>query len=212
MTNRRLKKPVLYGMYISAVFLILGTIFLIEGTLSKDSFKEEEKDRPTYVSDTIFSEDIPVVGNETKIIRPYTDTEIKVVKNYYDYQGEVNTQINSILYHENTYLQNSGVSYGGKENFDVVAILDGTVSNVKEDALLGNIIEIEHSNEMISIYSSLSEVNVKKGDIIKQGVVLGKSGTNNIAKDLGSHLDLELIIKGQTVNPENYYDKSISEI
>ena len=91
MTNRRLKKPVLYGIYVSAVFLILGTIFLIEGTLSKDSFKDNEKDRPTYVSDTIFSEDIPVVGDETKFIRPYTDKEIKIVKNYYDYQGGADT-------------------------------------------------------------------------------------------------------------------------
>lgn len=212
MTNRRLKKPVLYGMYVSAVFLILGAIFLIEGALSKDAFKEDKKERPTYVSDTIFSEDIPVVGEETKIMRPYTDTEIKIVKNYYDYQGGADTQINSILYHENTYLQNSGVSYGGKDKFDVVAILDGTVKDIKEDALLGNIVEIEHSNEMISVYGSLSEINVKKGDQIKQGTVLGKSGTNNIAKDLGSHLDLELIMKGQTVNPENYYDKSVSEI
>lgn len=212
MTNRRLKKPVLYGIYVSIVFLVLGAIFLIEGTLSKDSFKDNNDERPTYVSDTIFSEDIPVVGEETKVIRPYTDTEIKVVKSYYDYQGSSEAQVNSILFHENTYLQNSGVSYGGKENFDVVAILDGTVTDIKEDSLLGNIVEIEHSNEMISIYSSLSEVNVKKGDVIKQGIVIGKSGTNNIAKDLGSHLDLELIIKGQTVNPENYYDKSVSEI
>ena len=121
-------------------------------------------------------------------------------------------KVEQILYHENTYLQNSGISYGGKDGFDVVAILDGTVIDIKEDSLLGNIVEIEHSNEMISIYSSLSEISVKKGDKIQQGTVLGKSGTNNIAKDLGSHLDLELIIKGQTVNPENYYDKSISEI
>lgn len=212
MTNRRLKKPVLYGIYVSSVFLILGTIFLIEGMLSKDSFKDNKEDRPTYVSDTIFSEDIPVVGEETKIIRPYTDTEIKIVKNYYDYQGVAESQVDSILYHENTYLQNSGVSYGGKEGFDVVAILDGTIIDIKEDPLLGNIVQIEHSNEMISIYSSLGEINVKKGDKVKQGVVLGKSGTNNIAKDLGSHLDLELIIKGQTVNPESYYDKSVSEI
>lgn len=212
MTNRRIKKPVMYGIYVSAVFLVLGTIYLIEGTLSKGTFKEGDKERPTYVSDTIFSEDIPVVGEDTKIIRPYKDNEIKIVKNYYDYQADQDSQIGSIIYHENTYLQNSGVSYGGKENFDVVAILDGKILDVKEDALLGHIIEIEHNNEMISIYQSLSEVNVKKGDVIKQGIVIGKSGTSNIAKDLGSHLDLELIIKGQTVNPESYYDKSISEI
>ena len=207
MTNRRLKKPVLYGLYISAIFLVLGAIYLIEGILTKNSFQEGKKERPTYVSDTIFSEDIPVVGTETKIIRPYTDKDVKVVKSFYDYNASENTQISSIIYYENTYLQNSGVSYGGKESFEVVAILDGKVIDVKEDSMLGNIVEVEHSNEMISIYQSLGEVTIKKGDSIKQGTVIGKSGTNNIASDLGSHLDLELIVKGQNVNPE-----SISEI
>lgn len=202
----------MYGMYVGAVLLILGAIFLIEGNLTRQSLKEENKERPTYVSDTIFDTNIPVLGKDTKIIKPYTDQEVKIVRNYYDYQSDKNTQIGSIIYHENTYLQNSGVSYGGKENFDVVAILDGKVVDVKEDSLLGNIVEIEHSNEMLSIYQSLGEVSVKKGDTVKQGIVIGKSGTNNIGKDLGSHLDLELIIKGQTVNPESYYDKSVSEL
>ena len=39
MTNRRIKKPVMYGIYVSALFLVLGTIYLIEGTLSKGTFK-----------------------------------------------------------------------------------------------------------------------------------------------------------------------------
>lgn len=212
MTNRRLKRPVIYGIYISAVFLVLGVIYFIESSLSNGSFKDNGKDRPTYVSDTIFSEDIPVVGTETKIMRPYTDQEIKIIRNYYDYKADNDSQMSSIIYHEDTYLQNSGVSYGGKENFDIVAILDGTVVEIKEDKLLGNIVQIEHGNDMISVYQSLGEVIVKKGDKITQGTVIGKSGTNNIAKDLGSHLDLELIIKGQTVNPESYYDKSVSEI
>ena len=212
MTKRKLKRPVVYALYTSIIVLVLGAIYVIEGSLMKGTFKEDDKDRPTYVSETIFNEEIPVVGEEAKIIRPYTDSSIKIVKNYYDYQADSESQIGSIIYHESTYLQNSGVSYGGKDGFDVVAILDGTVTDVKEDSLLGKIIEIEHNNEMISIYQSLGEVNVKKGDMIKQGTVIGKSGTCNIAKDLGSHLDLELIIKGQTVNPESYYDKSVSEI
>lgn len=210
MTNRKLKKPVMYGIYISAIVLVLGAIYLIESSLTKGNFKEDKE--PSHVSETIFDEELPVVGEETKVIRPYTDGEVTILKNYYDYQADQSNQINSIIYHEDTYLQNSGVSYGKKDVFEVVAILDGTVSEVKEDPLLGKIVQIEHSNEMISIYGSLSEVNVKKGDTIKQGIVIGKSGTNNIATDLGNHLDLELIIKGQTVNPESYYDKSVSEI
>lgn len=209
MTKRRLKKPVKYAMYVTAVILVLGAVYFIESSLTKGNLKEE---KPTYVSDTIFTDDVPVVAKEVKMIRPYKDAEIKIIKNYYDYTAEAQEQINSIIYHENTYLQNSGVSYGGKEAFEVVSILDGTVTSVKEDSLLGKIIEIEHSNEIRSIYSSLSVVNVKKGDQVTQGMVIGKSGTCNLSSDLKDHLDLELIIKGENVNPESYYDKSVSEI
>ena len=110
---------------------------------------------------------------------------------------------------ENTYLQNSGVSFGGKENFDVTAILDGTVSSVDEDELLGKIVEVKHDNNLISVYQSLSTVDVKKGDTVKQGQVLGKSGTSNVEKDLGDHLHFELIDNGQTVNPNEYFDQKV---
>lgn len=210
MTKRKLKKPVLYGIYSCAALLAFSTIYVVESNLLKGNKPEE---RPAHVSKTIFEENIPVVNTEeTILIRPYTDQEIQIVKSYYDYQAEATIQENSLIYHENTYLQNSGVSYGGKENFDVVAVLDGTVTDIKEDNLLGKIIEIKHDNNTISTYQSLSEVSVNKNDTVKQGMIIGKSGTCNISKELNSHLTFELIIKGQIVNPENYYDKKISEL
>ena len=47
---------------------------------------------------------------------------------------------------------------------------------------------------------------------ISQGDVIGKSSTSNLDKDLGSHLYFELIVNGKTVDPENYFDKSLSEL
>ena len=135
-----------------------------------------------------------------------------MVKAFYDYQADAKEQEKSLILSENTYIQSSGASYGGKENFEVVAILDGTVTDVKEDNLLGKIIEISHGNEVISVYQSLSDVKVKKDDKITQGQVIGTSGTANIDKDLGNHLYFELIVKGSNVNPEEYYDKKINEL
>lgn len=212
MKKRKLKKTVLYGIYAGLSFLALTAISVTQISLSKDT-KEEQKE-PLHVTKPIIEEvNIPVVSTEeTTIIKPYTDQEITIIKGYYDHQAEADNQINSLIYHENTYLQNSGVSYGGKENFDVVAVLDGTVTDIKEDDLLGKIIEIKHDNNIISTYQSLSEVSVNKNDTVKQGQIIGKSGTCNISKELNSHLTFELIIKGQIVNPENYYDKKLSEL
>lgn len=210
MTKRKLKKQVVYSIYAVALVSLFGALYFIEKSTSPYNLNANDDIR--YVSKTIFDKDIPVVSTEKTIVRPYVDNEIKVVKAFYDYQADAKEQEKSLILSENTYIQSSGASYGGKENFEVVAILDGTVTDVKEDNLLGKIIEISHGNEVISVYQSLSDVKVKKDDKITQGQVIGTSGTANIDKDLGNHLYFELIVKGSNVNPEEYYDKKINEL
>ena len=78
------------------------------------------------------------------------------------------------------------------------------------DRLLGNIIEIKHDNNFISSYQSLSDVQVKKNDVVKQGQVIGKSGTNAIDQDMGNHLHFELYKSGEIVDPSKYFDQVIS--
>ena len=148
---------------------------------------------------------------ELKIIKPYTDENVQTLKYFYDYMGEAETQEKSILYHENTYIQNSGMDFGLENTFEVVAILDGTVVDVREDELLGTVVEIKHDNDFISSYQSLSEVSVKKNDTIKQGQIIGKSGTNTIDQDLGNHLHFELYKSGSIVDPNKYFNQVISD-
>jgi stage II sporulation protein Q len=209
MYRRKLKPfviPVIYGVIV--VTLVTSIFFLRKAMHSPG----DEDDKFVYVTKTIFSKDIPVMGTEKVIIRPYTDERVKIIKYFYDYQAEAEQQEKAIIYYENTYMQNSGVDYSGPESFEVVAIYDGTVLNVSEDNLLGNIIEIRHTNDLISVYQSLSEVNVKKGDTVKQGQIIGKSGSSNIALDLKDHLHLEVLYKGRVVDPETFYDKTIKDL
>jgi stage II sporulation protein Q len=109
-------------------------------------------------------------------------------------------------------MPNSSIAYGGVENFDVVAILDGTVIKVEEDELLGNIIEIEHNNKMISVYQSVSEVAVKENQVVKQGEIIAKGGESNLNLSLKNHLLFELIIDNNIVNPEDYFNKNVENI
>ena len=113
---------------------------------------------------------------------------------------------------ENTYLPSTGIDYQADYNFDVVSILDGVVITVKEDQTLGKLVEIKHKNNIISTYQSLSEILVKEGDEVKQGTIIGKSGTSNIQKDIGNHLHFELTIDSKTVDPEEYYDKELGNL
>ena len=143
------------------------------------------------------------------MIKPFKDESVATTKYFYNYQADNATQEKSILYHENTYIQNSGMDFTKNETFDVIAVLEGTVINVKEDELLGKIVEIQHDNNLVSSYQSLGDVSVKKNDTVKQGQIIGKSGTNSIDKELGNHLHFELYLNSQVVNPEDYFDKEI---
>lgn len=209
MKRRKLKKAVVYSLYALGFVMLLGTLYLIEGMFPSNSFNGVDDG---YVNKTIIEEDVPVINTADTIVRPYLVNDVTIVKNYYDYKSEAETQEKSLIYYENTYLQNSGISYGREASFDVVSILDGTVTSIKEDQNLGKIVEVIHSNDIISIYQSLSDVKVKENQEIKQGDIIGTSGTCNIENDLKNHLHFEMIVKGSIVNPENYYDKKISEL
>ena len=211
MKKRVLRKWVVYGVYALTFLSVFSSIYFIEKSLAPENTFNNDKDY-VYVSKTIFDNEVPVVASGTQIIRPYKATDVEIAKNYYDYKADADTQKKALLYYEDTYLQNSGVEYKGSDNFDVVSILNGTVISIKNDNILGNVVEVRHDNDMISVYQSLSDVKVTENQEIKQGDIIGKSGTNNISKSLGDHLHFELIINGQNVNPEEYYNKSVDEL
>ena len=93
-----------------------------------------------------------------------------------------------------------------------IGILDGTVIDVLEDDIMGQTVKIKHSNDLISIYQSLSDIRVKINDNVVQGTIIGLSGDANISPELGNHLHFELCYQGSVVNPENYYDKLLGEL
>ncbi len=192
-----------------AIFIFLPlftTLLYLTGNLK---MSEEEVDDVEYVSNEVIEDTVPVVNTAKRIIKPYTSTDVKVLKSYYDENANEEEQINSIILHDNTYIQNTGIDYGSDNIFDVVSILEGTVESIKEDSSLGKTIHIKHSNGLISIYQSLSEIMVKKGEIVSQGQVIARSGTNELDKELGNHLHFEIYENGKSQDPNNYLEKEI---
>jgi len=206
MTRRKVKKQVI----ISSMLGLLAIVGLL--TLTELKLNETKPEEDTHVNKTIFENKIPVVATKEIIARPYTDSTITIATNYYNKEDDIETQKNSLILFENTYLPSTGIDYQSDYDFDVVSILDGVVVTVREDQTLGKIVEIKHKNNIISSYQSLSEIVVKEGDEVKQGQIIGKSGTANIQKDMGSHLHFELTVDSKTVDPEEYYDKELGNL
>ena len=210
MKRRKLKPYVLQSILLIAIASIIFGTAALSNSLKQTN--EDARDEVlSYVSNVILEEAEPVINTKEKMISPYTDQTVTVGKSYYDYKADAATQEKSIIYHDNTYLQNSGTDFISENVFDVVSVLEGSVTDVKEDNALGKIVEIKHDNGYVSIYQSLSEVSVKKGDMVTQGQVIGKSGTNELDKDMGKHLHFELYVNGQVVDPTLYLNKEINQ-
>ena len=219
MKKRKLKPFVVPLMYVVSIAMLLGSVYCIEKLINRAVFQNDDTSNVEEVilnnddmEDGEQSSDVPVVNNEPTISRPYTNGNVKIVKDYYDYQADNTSQEGAIVYYGNTYMQNSGVDYGMESEFEVVSILDGTVMEVLDDDIMGKTVKIKHNNNLISVYQSMGSVDVKANDTVTQGSIIGKSGEANVSSDLGNHLHFELYYKGSVVDPENYYDKLVGEL
>lgn len=212
MTHRKLKKQIIYCLYLVGFTLIITGVFTLQNAMTP-----KLEDSNNYVSKTIFEEPLPVVVEQQpepveSIINPYYDSKVIITKNYYDYSADEETQKNSLIYYDGSYIPSTGLTYKGTTTFDIVSILSGTVQSIKQDDLLGKIIEIKHDNEIVSVYQSLSEILVQENEVISQGQVIGKSGNSNIDVNSGDHLYFELNVHSKIVNPSSYIGKSIDQI
>ena len=202
---RKLKQSVIYGIYALGSLSLIGGLFIYQAIQNTEDYISTR-----YVTKNIFDEVYPVINISKGIEKPFNDASVKIVKSFYDYKEE--NHENSIIYYENTYMPNTGTIYKGNETFDVLSIYEGEVIKIEEDEIMGTIVTIKHSENVLSIYQSLKDIKVKEGDLVNKQDVIGLSGKNNLSSDIGEHLHFELIVNGQNVNPEKYYGKTLEEL
>ena len=144
----KLKPFVFPVLYITLIFALVIGLYFTSNALNKEV--DESLEDITYVSSTILGDVIPVVNVDTTISNPYLGENIKITRYYYNMDDDLDRQKESIIYYDNTYMPNTGLDYTSDTSFEIVAILDGTVIDIKEDELLGKIVEIRHNNEFVS--------------------------------------------------------------
>lgn len=148
------------------------------------------------------------IDEEQKGIKPFK-VKANKVSEYYDGKQH---DLDSITKYEDVYRGNQGIDYTyQKEKFEVIAVFDGQVSDIKNDQVFGNSITIT-SDQIAITYESISDLKFKKGDKIKQGEVIGLASDNAYHKELGNHLHLVVTLKNKLIHPEKIYGKSLKEI
>lgn len=210
MKRYKLKSSVVVCIYLLSVGAIISSLYLTAKVLKASVYSN---DNLSYVYRNLIDDTVPVVSTDDgKVIKPFGGEEVSVVKGFYEKDAESKAQEQSIIYYQNTYMPNTGVLYGTKEEFEVLVVADGTVEDVVADEVLGNVVTIKHTNNLITRYESLNEVNVMVGDTLKTGDVIGTSGENKIDSTYSNMLLFEVEHNGTYVNPENIYGMNIKEL
>lgn len=104
-------------------------------------------------------------------------------------------------------MMHNAVDIKAPEGTPVYATADGMVRKVKqnhkEGTGYGRYIIIDHEEGFSTLYSQLSGYNVKEGEEVKKGDIIGYVGSSGMST--GSHLHYEVMKDGENVNPEDYF-------
>lgn len=101
----------------------------------------------------------------------------------------------------------TAIDFSCAEDTTVLSVLDGTVTSVEEDALMGLTVKISHDGGLETVYSCLKSVpeGIKEGAGVLKGQAIGAVGNSGVSEaDDGAHLHFEVLKDGKSVNPQNY--------
>lgn len=104
----------------------------------------------------------------------------------------------------NAQLNHYGIDIAAPKDASIKAIDDGTVIIAAYTAETGYVIQIQHDNDLISVYKHNSTLLKKEGDNVRAGepiAVIGETGEYSS----GPHLHFELWRKGVPINPETFF-------
>ncbi len=103
----------------------------------------------------------------------------------------------------------SGMDFTAPAGTEVFASGNGVVASVQTSQRgLGKNIVIDHGFGYTSIYAHLSNFNVRAGQKVQRGDVIGFVG--NTGTSIANHLHYEIKLNGTNVDPVNYYFEDLS--
>lgn len=196
------------AVYLGVAAIVIASVLWMQ---SGSNVADQDNEQTAHNEE---QEAIPVAQQQEVFVEPVLANDVEVITPFYDPKASAEEQESALVFYNNKYHQNQGIDYARKsgEAFDVTAAMSGTVLKAEKDELLGYVVELKHSNGVTTIYQSLANVNVKEGDKVEQGDVLGEAGKNVFNKDAGTHVHFEIRKDGIAVNPQDYFGKSLSAI
>lgn len=170
---------------------------IIEDTVSNDEEKKTEVKMSPMKNDSIFENLISADNSRYSSQKLESDVEIlSKIKFFSPAKGLVTNKFNASPGH-------FGTDIVGAKNSSISATLDGTVIFAEWTISTGYVVELQHKNNLVSIYKHNSDVLVKTGDRVVAGKVIAIMG-NEGELSTGPHLHFELWHNGNPLDAEKY--------
>ncbi len=163
--------------------------------------RENETEAPTeQVKEKITENEVTELP-ETPYAKPYKDyfnlpLNEEILKDYSPDAPVYNSTMNYWKTH-------TGIDFKAADGAQIKAIAYGIVKSIYTDSLLGTVVEIDHGNDVVAKYCGFNNdtLQVKKGDSVNSGSLLGYLGIVPFEKTDLPHLHFEIIYQGKNVDP-----------
>lgn len=194
-------------MFIGVVIFVFTAVITIATiSIGKD---EKPSETPPVIEPVDPGDELPnqpVIPIKEKFVLPVTSNYV-VVRTFFDTDKTDEELVSAIIVDNSEMVESKGISYSMPDNkeFDVVAIFDGTVTNIETDEFECSTVTIKHSEDVYSIYSSLVDVTVKTGSRVEGGEVFAKASTSISDIEAGVHVHLQVKVKDEYIDPTLVY-------
>lgn len=102
----------------------------------------------------------------------------------------------------------AGMDFSAPTGTEIYATGNGTIRKSGWQQGYGNTVEVNHGFGYVTRYAHMQKTNVRVGQKVKRGDVIGFVG--NTGKSTGPHLHYEVHYRGKVMNPQNYYFLDLS--
>ncbi|XID91130.1 peptidoglycan DD-metalloendopeptidase family protein [Paenibacillaceae bacterium WGS1546] len=201
------KRWVFPAAYMAAAAIIVTILWLNSGKEANDPAIPGQAGVASETAEGHTSPEAePVAANGETLRWPVAKIEdMTTIIPFYDATASVEDREAAMVQYENTFTPHMATDLAREdgEAFDVLAALSGKVTVAQQTPINGYEVQIEHPNGLVTVYQSLTDLQVQVGDEVEQGDKIATAGHSEHEPGEGAHVHFEVRQNGTSVNPSS---------